>query len=102
MQVETRWLEEARKQFDQLPSALQDSALTLEQNLIANPYIGTYWRTIRLKNGKQAHVHAYAGLRVIVEFYRRGLFRQTTIIVIHGFRPMDMPGWEEYEERLTR
>lgn len=74
----------------------------LNKNLIANPYIGSYSHTIRLNDGEQAYVHVYAGVSVIVAFYRRGIFRKTTMIVIHAVRPMDWPSWDEYEERKHR
>lgn len=102
MHVETTWRKRAIEHFNALSPALQDAALTLEQNLIANPYIGKYSHPIRLKDGTQAYVHVYAGLTVVVEFYRRGLFRKTVVIVIHDVYPMDWPGLEEYEERKCR
>lgn len=102
MHVETTWRKQAIEQFNALPPALQEAALALEQNLIANPYIGSYSHTIRLNDGEQAYVHVYAGVSVIVAFYRRGIFRKTTMIVIHAVRPMDWPSWDEYEERKHR
>lgn len=57
MHVETTWRKQALEQFERLPSALQQAALTLEQNLIDNPYVGLYSHTITLKDGTQAHIH---------------------------------------------
>lgn len=102
MHVETAWRKQAIEHFNALSPALQESALTLEQHLIANPYIGSYSHTTRLKDGTQAYVHVYAGLTVVVAFYRRGLFRKTTVIVIHDVYPMDWPGLEDDEERQRR
>jgi hypothetical protein len=102
MHVETTWRKQAIQQFEQLPTALQHAALTLEQNLIANPYIGSYAHTVTLRDGTLAYVHVYAGISVVVEFYRRGLFRRTTVIVIHAVRPMDWPDLDTYETRRRR
>jgi mRNA-degrading endonuclease RelE of RelBE toxin-antitoxin system len=99
MRVDVKWSKRASQELRDLPPALQQEARDLARNLLSNPYIGEYTHTVHLSDGSQAYVHTYAGLRVIVEFYRRGLFRRTIVIVIHSVRPMDWPSQTDYEDR---
>lgn len=69
--------------------------------IIANPDAGWYAH-YTTHQGRPVAMRTFPGEHMIVEFYWWGWFRRNLTIYIYAVRPMDWPGWEEYEERLRR
>ncbi len=93
-----RWSDQAVRQYHNLTSTQQQAALRIVQNLSENPFAGYYSHQTTVKDGTTAYIHTYPGALVVVEYFRRGVFRKRITVWIHSVRPMDWPSTDMDDE----